>query len=224
MPVNSVVRIASVLSLAAMGVSAAACTADPVEEPSGSTTAAQTESTCGDYPKNPACNQGFFLKKAWELGQKDVIGNVAAPVGEATGCLVGLVAAGAIAAGTSEIPPVALAAAAKIGELLGTIAACSAFAQYLDRIGLPANLSCWLQPVVYDESVFLCQCKETCKAGRSNSGRFGDYSAPRRFTYGYMDRAGSYNCYCTNDAKEARCQWSCENGWKSTSATDCTCK
>lgn len=224
MQTRSVLRAVAVLAVAACAVSVTACTVDAAEEPAGSTAAAQTESTCGSYPKNPACNQKFFLQKAWELGQKDVIGNVAAPVGEATGCLVGLAAAGAILAGTSEVPPVSVAAAAKIGELLGTIAACNAFAQYLDRIGLPANLSCWLEPVVYSEEVFLCQCREACKAGRHNSGQLGDYSAPRKFTYGYMDRAGSSNCYCTNDAKEARCQWSCEKGFRSTAADDCTCK
>lgn len=216
-------RSISVLAFAAVAVSAAACSVEPAEEAAGSSSAAQTESTCGEYPKNPACNAPFFLKKAWELAKEDVIANAAAPIGSAGACLAGLVAAGAAIAGTSEIPPVAVSAAA-VAKGLGVIAACAKVTQYLDQIGLPANLSCWLEPVVYDESVFLCECRSACKAGRHNSGQFGDYSAPRKFRYGYMDRAGSSNCYCTDDAKEVRCQWSCADGWKSSSATDCTCK
>ena len=225
MPMNSGARLASFVALV-VSVSAAACSAETADETSGSSAAAQTaksESTCGSYPKNPGCNAPFFLKKAWELGREDVVANVAAPIGEAGACLAGLVAAGVIIAGTAEVPPVAITAAG-VAESLGVLAACVAVSKYLDRIGLAANLSCWLEPVVYDEGVFLCECKEACKAGRHNSGKFGDYSAQRKFTYGYMDRAGTSNCFCTNDAKEARCQWSCDKGWASTSPTDCTCR
>jgi hypothetical protein len=227
MPFRPLARIVTVVVLTAVSVSAVACSAETGDEASGSSAAAQTakpeSETCGTYPKNPACDAPFFVKKAWELANKDIVGNALTPIGEAGACLAGMAAAGAIIAGTSEVPPVAISAAA-ITKAVGVVAACATVAQYFHTIGLTNNLSCWFEPVVYDEGVFLCECKAACKGGRHNSGQFGDYSAARKFKFGYMDRAGSSNCYCTNDAKEVSCQWKCEKGWASTSASDCTCK
>jgi hypothetical protein len=201
----------------------AACSSAPMEEETAMAVAeVNGAQTCGSYPVNPACDERFFLRRAWEMANEEGWESALVPAGQAAACIAGLTAAKAIVLGSGGAPPVAVTAGS-VAQAIGVIAACQGFARYLSRTGLGANLSCLFQPHIYDADVHLCHCQEECASGMRNSGTRGVGERPKRYTFGYLPRLGS-SCFCTDDPKEARCQWSCEDGWASSSPTDCTCR
>lgn len=211
-------------TLLGLAIATGGCSSEmAAEEQQSSSSNAVSESTCNDYPRNPACDAKLFVVRAWELANEDPRENLAEPISNAKDCISGLVRAGAIATGSGPAAPIVLSTAVA-KEIIETFFACQGFAEYLGRIGVADNISCWLFPQVHDPEVQLCQCREKCQAGVSHSGGFdGEYLRQvTKFRYGFLDRAGSANCYCTNDAKEARCQWRCSQ-WRSSAPDDCTC-
>lgn len=198
-----------------------ACAAEEAEPSTKATESAV--GSCGDYPDNPACNEPFFLQRAWELAQADAWDAAALPAARAAACVTGLVGMGAAVAGSGGAPPAAVGIG-KVAAAIGVLDACKRTAEYLASTGLPANLSCAFQPVLYDPGVHLCECVSQCQGGVRNSGQWGDYSPPRAFRYGYLDEWGTSNCYCTDDLKEKTCRRHCADGYASPSVTDCTCR
>jgi hypothetical protein len=214
--------LAGVTALATMAL-AAGCTTEVAREEQSSGSQAQTAQTaavCAPYPKNPACDSKQFLVHAWELANEDPKANAVEPIVAAKDCISGLVAAGALIYGTGGAAPIIITVAgAKRG--IETLLACKDFSEYLGRIGLPDNVSCWLEPVLNDKAVQLCECTESCKRGVDFAG--GDYlEKTTKFKYGFLDRAESARCYCTDDPKAVSCQSDCKQ-WASRDANDCTC-
>jgi hypothetical protein len=203
------------------------CTGEPARdlgEPLGASDSRLSDGTdasaCGDYPRNPDCDAVSFLQRAWELANENDFDNAFVPAAQAAACVAGVVAAGAATLSSDGIAAVGVT---QVAQAIGVITACRGVMVYLAKTGLARNVSCFFAADVYDRNVALCQCSEQCTSGSANSGQLGDYSAPQTFAYGYLARAGSANCYCTNDAKEAECQWHCDDGFASDDPQDCTC-
>lgn len=215
--------VTAATTLVGIATFSAGCAADVPDEDEGSSSSAQTATAatqCAPYPKNPACNAQLFLYEAVRIANEDPKANVLEPITNAKTCIRNLIAAGGVAVGTGGVGAVVVTMATAV-KGVETFYACKELGEYLDRIGLTKNISCWLEPVVNDKSVQLCECTQMCNRGVDREGADGRLHTVK-LKYGYLDRAGSARCYCTNDPKEVRCQWSCSK-WASTSANDCTC-
>jgi hypothetical protein len=172
------------LSMVAM--TAGGCATEAAEEERAETSSAIER--CDPYPTNPACSAPLFLRRAWELGVENAWDNAIMPAVSIITCFTALRAAGAIASGTRAIAPVVLSGS-RVVELVGVLDGCKSTVSYLDRIGLPANISCFLQPQLYDARVHACMCRNECEW--------------RPESLSYIDAMN--NCHCTADAHEARC-------------------
>lgn len=215
--------VTSATTVVAIATFSAGCMSEAPAEDEGTSSSAQTATAttqCAAYPKNPACDAQLFLYEAVRIANEDPKANVLEPITNAKTCIRNLIAAGGVVAGTGGVGAVVVTMATAV-KGVETFYACKELGEYFDRIGLTKNISCWLEPVVNDKSVQLCECTQTCNRGVDREGVDGRYHNVK-LRYGYLDRIGSAKCYCTNDPKEVRCQWSCSR-WASTRATDCTC-
>jgi hypothetical protein len=174
--------------LATVAVTAGGCATEAAEEEQADTSSAIQR--CDPYPVNPACSAPLFLQTAWERGVKDAWNDAILPAASILGCFSALRGAGLILEGTRVVAPRLLAGAA--ARVIGRIAefeGCHQTALYLDRIGLTANISCMIEPRVYDADVHICMCRNECSG------------TPKPLAY--LDRMN--NCHCTKDAHEAAC-------------------
>ena len=180
---------ATFVCLAAMAASAGGCATEAAQEEVQAESSSAIE-RCDPYPTNPACSAPLFLQTAWERGVKDLWNDAILPAASILGCFSALRGAGLILEGTRVLAPRLIAGAA--GRVIGKIAefeGCHQTALYLDRIGLTANISCFLEPQLYDRTVHACMCRNECE-GRPES-------------LSYIDAMN--NCHCTADAHEANC-------------------
>ena len=173
-----------------LAVTAGGCASEPEAEDQAEATSAVGIQRCEQYPRNPACDAPLFLRRAWELGVENAWDNAVMPAVSIITCFSALRAAGAIAAGTRTLAP-QLLSGSRAMELIGVVDGCKSTASYLDRIGLAANISCFIEPLLYDRDVHMCMCQNGCISTNGSS------------SLGYIDAMN--NCHCTNDAHEARC-------------------
>jgi hypothetical protein len=210
--------VATFVLLATVGATAGGCATEVVEEQAESSSAIGVQ-MCGEYERSSACSAPLFLQKAWELGSKNVWSDAVLPAAAILGCFSALRGAGIIVNGTRTLAPRLLSGgAAKVIKWLAEFEACHQTTLYLDRIGLGANISCFLEPLEYDAKVHQCYCQNECTAAHGST------------SIGYLDNQGMRSCHCTTDAHEAACGIPFVIGcaeWSSNDANDpnyCACK
>lgn len=216
--VSAAIAASAALAIVTVG---SGCTTEVAPEDEGTSSQAQTTNQCAAYPRNPACDAKLFLVKAVELANEDPKGNLLDPIQDAKTCIGNLIKAGGVVVGTGGLGALVVVSMATAVKGIETFYACKGLAEYLGKLGIAENVSCFFEPVLNDKSVQLCECTSMCNRGVDREGADGQLRTVK-LKFGYLDRIGSARCYCTNDPKEVRCQWSC-NKWASTSSTDCTC-
>jgi hypothetical protein len=156
------------------------------------------EGACGFYQKKE-CDPG----KVISYYEKDLIRILP----DAAGCVTcgGSLAAGAIVAagGTVGSDGILSIPSGKLGAALA-VAGCIGCWKSLEDNGLIAAADCTLVPCQYTPEARQKECQMTCQTA-----------------YAYVPKVG-YACQCTNDATEACCRVSCDQGTKINAST-CTC-
>jgi hypothetical protein len=176
--------------------------------------------TCTGSVKNPSCDVQPFIANAWALFKENPIDNGVNVAGAAADCIGTLVAAGFLAYGSGGAAPIVLTVAGA-WEAITKAAACYDTLEYLNTIGVLANLDCAMRPEINTPAENVCECTYACNSGVEFDVDRG-YTGMTKYTYGFLDRIGSANCHCTNDSKAVSCQLNCRT-WASSDSNDCTC-
>lgn len=176
--------------------------------------------TCSGSITNPSCDAGFFLTNAWNLAQTDPLNVTIDHASSAGACISQLVALGVVAYGSGGTVPVALTVGG-VWSGIQNATACVDTAEYLNQIGLFADLDCALQPQINTPEENVCECTYECNSGVDSDVDRG-YTGFTTYKYGFQDRIGSANCHCTDDPKAVSCQLNCKT-WASDDPSDCTC-
>lgn len=173
-----------------LAVIAGGCASEPVEEEQAEASSAVGIRRCEQYPRNPACSAPLFLRTAWDLAVDNAWDNAILPVANAVTCFSALRAAGAITGGIRAVAPRLVSSEGALA-VIGAVDGCKSLASYFDRIGIAANISCFIEPLAYDRDVHMCMCQNGCISTNGPS------------SLAYIDAMN--NCHCTNDAHQARC-------------------
>jgi hypothetical protein len=180
---------AAFVCLAFVGATSGGCASEQVVEEQAQATSEIR--VCDPYPENPACSAPLFLQRAWELGVENGWENALLPAASILGCFTALRGVGMIANGTRTLAPRLLGRGSQVVTLLAEFEGCRQTVLYLDRIGIAQNISCFIQPQLYDRDVHACMCQNGCESTHGAS------------SLSFIDAMN--NCHCTNDAHQARC-------------------